>query len=134
MIYFEASASTKVAKTLADETGVELAVLNPLESLTQKEQEAGENYVSVMKENLAALQKAFINLATERSQLMHYIEVENLTFYYDDEPVLEDVSYYVDPGEFVILTGENGAAKSTLIKSTLGLLKPTSGKITVAKK
>ena len=63
-----------------------------------KEQEAGENYVSVMKENLAALQKAFINLATERSQLMHYIEVENLTFYYDDEPVLEDVSYYVDPG------------------------------------
>ena len=36
MIYFEASASTKVAKTLADETGVELAVLNPLESLTQK--------------------------------------------------------------------------------------------------
>ncbi len=35
---------------------------------------------------------------------MHYIEVENLTFYYDDEPVLEDVSYYVDPGEFVILT------------------------------
>ncbi|EAE5953628.1 ATP-binding cassette domain-containing protein, partial [Listeria monocytogenes] len=53
---------------------------------------------------------------------MHYIEVENLTFYYDDEPVLEDVSYYVDPGEFVILTGENGAAKSTLIKSTLGLL------------
>lgn len=98
MIYFEASASTKVAKTLADETGVELAVLNPLESLTQKEQEAGEKYVSVMKENLAALQKAFINLATERSQLMHYIEVENLTFYYDDEPVLEDVSYYVDPG------------------------------------
>ncbi|TKK60469.1 zinc ABC transporter substrate-binding protein, partial [Enterococcus faecalis] len=55
---FEASASTKVAKTLADETGVELAVLNPLESLTQKEQEAGENYVSVMKENLAALQKS----------------------------------------------------------------------------
>ena len=43
---------------------------------------------------------------------MHYIEVENLTFYYDDEPVLEDVSYYVDPGEFVILTGENGAANA----------------------
>ena len=96
MIYFEASASTKVAKHW-HETGVELAVLNPLE-FNSKEQEAGENYVSVMKENLAALQKAFINLATERSQLMHYIEVENLTFYYDDEPVLEDVSYYVDPG------------------------------------
>lgn len=64
---------------------------------------------------------------------MHYIEVKDLTFYYDEEPVLEDVSYYVDPGEFVILTGENGAAKSTLIKSTLGLLKPTKGEVTIAK-
>ena len=40
---------------------------------------------------------------------MHYIEISDLTFYYDDEPVLEDVSYYADSGEFVILTGENGA-------------------------
>ncbi|MFV0559918.1 MAG: metal ABC transporter ATP-binding protein [Enterococcus sp.] len=65
---------------------------------------------------------------------MHYIEVEDLTFYYEDEPVLEDVSYHVDAGEFVILTGENGAAKSTLIKATLGLLKPTKGSVKIAKK
>lgn len=64
---------------------------------------------------------------------MSYIKVENLSFYYDDEPVLENVSYQVDPGEFVILTGENGAAKSTLIKATLGLLKPSSGQVTIAK-
>ena len=37
---------------------------------------------------------------------MHYIEISDLTFYYDEEPVLEDVSYHVDAGEFVILTGE----------------------------
>ena len=41
---------------------------------------------------------------------MRYIEISDLTFYYDDEPVLEDVSHHVDAGEFVILTGENGAA------------------------
>lgn len=64
---------------------------------------------------------------------MSYIKVENLSFYYDEEPVLENVSYQVDPGEFVILTGENGAAKSTLIKATLGLLKPSSGQVTIAK-
>lgn len=58
VIYFETSASSKVANTLAKETGVELAVLNPLESLTKKEQEAGENYISVMKENLEALKKS----------------------------------------------------------------------------
>lgn len=65
---------------------------------------------------------------------MHYLEVKDLTFYYDDEPVLEDVSYYVDPGEFVILTGENGAPKSTLIKSSLGLLKPTKVRLRSLKK
>ncbi|EOT25884.1 metal ABC transporter ATP-binding protein [Enterococcus saccharolyticus] len=65
---------------------------------------------------------------------MHYIEVKDLTFYYDDEPVLEGVNYHVDAGEFVILTGENGAAKSTLVRSTLGLLKPAKGEVTVAKK
>lgn len=58
VIYFETTASSKVAKTLAKETGIELAVLNPLESLTQKEQDAGEDYISVMKENLAALKKS----------------------------------------------------------------------------
>ena len=65
---------------------------------------------------------------------MHYIEISDLTFYYDEEPVLEDVSYHVDAGEFVILTGENGAAKSTLIKASLGLLKPSKGTVKIAPK
>ncbi|WP_375178401.1 metal ABC transporter substrate-binding protein [Enterococcus rotai] len=58
VIYFETSASSKVAETLARETDVELAVLNPLESITQKEQDKGENYISVMKANLEALKKS----------------------------------------------------------------------------
>ena len=58
VIYFETSASSKVAETLARETDVELAVLNPLESLTKKEQEQGEDYISVMKANLEALKKS----------------------------------------------------------------------------
>ena len=64
---------------------------------------------------------------------MRYITVKDLTFYYGKEPVLENVSYHVDSGEFVILTGENGAAKSTLLKNTLGLLKPASGEIEISK-
>lgn len=62
-----------------------------------------------------------------------YISVKDLNFTYGNEPVLEGVSYKVNAGEFVTLTGENGAAKSTLIKATLGLLKPESGKVVVAK-
>lgn len=56
-IYFEENTSSKVAETLAKEAKVETLVLNPLESLTKKQTEAGEDYISVMKDNLAALQK-----------------------------------------------------------------------------
>jgi zinc transport system substrate-binding protein len=44
-----------VAETLAREAGVETAVLNPIEGLTDEQLEAGEDYASVMRENLAAL-------------------------------------------------------------------------------
>lgn len=56
-IYFEENASSAVSKTLADEAGVKTAVLSPLESLTQKQMDAGENYFSVMRANLKALKK-----------------------------------------------------------------------------
>ncbi|MDR1474003.1 MAG: metal ABC transporter substrate-binding protein [Lactobacillales bacterium] len=55
IIYFEETASSKLAQTLAKEVGVETAVLNPLESLTKTEQKAGKDYFSIMEENLKAL-------------------------------------------------------------------------------
>lgn len=58
VIYFEENASSKVAETLSTETGVELAVLNPLESLTQKQMDDGETYISIMEQNLEALKKS----------------------------------------------------------------------------
>ncbi|MTB63869.1 ZinT/AdcA family metal-binding protein [Streptococcus sp. zg-86] len=56
-IYFEENASKAVAETLSKETGVELAVLNPLESLTDEDVKNGADYLSVMEENLKALEK-----------------------------------------------------------------------------
>ena len=56
-IYFEKNANDKIAKTLANEAKVQMAVLNPLESLTKEQIANGESYLSVMKENLQALEK-----------------------------------------------------------------------------
>lgn len=66
--------------------------------------------------------------------MTHYIEVDDLSFGYDDEPVLSDITFTVDAGEFVMLTGENGAAKTTLLRNVLGLLKPTTGIVKIASK
>lgn len=58
VIYFETTASSKVAETLSRETGVELSVLDTLESVTKQDQEKGEDYLSVMRANLDALKKS----------------------------------------------------------------------------
>jgi zinc transport system substrate-binding protein len=57
-VFFETLVSPRLAETVAREVGAETAVLNPLEGLTEDEIAAGEDYFSVMRENLAALRKA----------------------------------------------------------------------------
>ncbi|MDQ0184406.1 metal ABC transporter ATP-binding protein [Cytobacillus sp. FSL W7-1323] len=61
---------------------------------------------------------------------MFYIKVDDLSFHYEKEPVLTNISFELNPGDFVMLTGENGAAKTTLLRNILGLLKPTMGEVT----
>ena len=58
-VFSEALVSPKVAQTVAREAGgLRVSVLNPLEGLTAREQRAGANYVSVMRANLRALERA----------------------------------------------------------------------------
>ncbi|MFC3932804.1 metal ABC transporter solute-binding protein, Zn/Mn family [Streptococcus dentapri] len=56
-VYFEENASSAVSEALAKEAGVKTLVLNPIESLTQEEMDAGENYFSIMRQNLSNLRK-----------------------------------------------------------------------------
>ena len=64
---------------------------------------------------------------------MQYIDVQDVSFAYGNDRVLEKISYQINSGEFVTLTGENGAAKSTLLKLTLGILPPLEGKVVISK-
>lgn len=57
-IFFETLVSPKLSETLALETGAQTLVLDPLEGLSQNQIEAGENYFTVMRSNLANLQLA----------------------------------------------------------------------------
>jgi zinc transport system substrate-binding protein len=57
-IFAEELVSPEVAQTLADEAGVRVDLLNPIESLTDEQSERGENYDSLMRENLEALTRA----------------------------------------------------------------------------
>lgn len=57
-IFFESLVSPKLARTLAAETGSRTLVLNPLEGLTQAEINSGQNYLSIMEDNLKNLRTA----------------------------------------------------------------------------
>ncbi|WP_096188384.1 metal ABC transporter ATP-binding protein [Evansella halocellulosilytica] len=57
------------------------------------------------------------------------VEIEQVTFSYGKENVLENIQLRIPQGSFLGLVGPNGSGKSTLIKCILGLLKPTKGNI-----
>jgi zinc transport system substrate-binding protein len=57
-IFTEDLVSPKVAETLASETGISTAVLNPLESITPDQLAAGQDYISIMQQNLDTLRRA----------------------------------------------------------------------------
>ncbi len=64
-------------------------------------------------------------------QYPHYIEFRHLykTF---DLPVLDDVSFYVNPGETVAIIGRSGVGKSVTLAHIMGFLKPDAGRVIVA--
>lgn len=55
VVYYNSQSNHKLADTVATEADVNVAVLYSLESVTAEDQDAGENYVSLMKKNIESL-------------------------------------------------------------------------------
>jgi NitT/TauT family transport system ATP-binding protein len=69
---------------------------------------------------------------------MHQIELHNITLEYDsvENPVtaLRDVSFSVEPAEFLCVVGQSGCGKTTMLNIVAGFLKPTNGSILIGGK
>jgi len=57
-VFAEPLVSDRLAQTVAREAGVEVGILDPIEGLSEERLAAGEDYLSVMRQNLATLRKA----------------------------------------------------------------------------
>jgi len=62
---------------------------------------------------------------------MNVIDVKELSFSYQGTPVLQNISFSIEKGEFVGIIGPNGGGKTTLLSLLMGFLKPDKGKILV---
>lgn len=57
------------------------------------------------------------------------LEVKNINVFYGESQALYDVSLKVEKGDFVTIIGANGAGKTTIMNTVMGLLKPKTGQI-----
>ena len=72
---------------------------------------------------------------TETKEKCSYNEVKSINFdnvsfaYEENKPILNNVSFNINKGEFVVIGGESGIGKSTAIKLILGIMQPQMGRI-----
>ncbi len=57
------------------------------------------------------------------------LKVQNVSKSFGNIVALEEISFEIDPGEFVFLTGHSGAGKTTLLRMILREFKPDTGEI-----
>jgi ATP-binding cassette subfamily B protein len=71
------------------------------------------------------------NEGGHQARIRGEIVFENVSFSYGDAPILQDVSFRVDPGQTVAIVGQTGSGKSTLTKLVNRIYDVDSGRITI---
>ena len=62
---------------------------------------------------------------------MAILTAKNLAVGYEKQPVLKNINFQIEEGDYFCIVGENGSGKTTLMKTILGLLPPVEGSIEV---
>jgi ABC-type multidrug transport system fused ATPase/permease subunit len=62
------------------------------------------------------------------------VELKNLTFCYPEkfDPAVDSVSISIQPGDSVAIVGPSGSGKSTIVDAILGIVKPSSGEVSIS--
>jgi len=61
----------------------------------------------------------------------HILDIKNISLYYRNKLILEDISFAVGAGEFFVIIGPNGAGKTSLLKILAGLVNNDRGTVLV---
>lgn len=92
----------------------------------------GERVLNLLEEEPVAKEiKDGVNLNLESNRADPIIEVRDLSFTYDDEPVLENFNLKISPGEVLGIQGESGCGKSTLLKLIMRFWNADKGEVII---
>lgn len=94
-----------------------------------------------IQRSLASVERIFGILDTEREpytegkiflkEVRGTVEFKNVSFSYDAQPILKEISFTIQPGRRLAIVGESGVGKSTIGSLLLRLYEPTKGKIMI---
>ena len=65
--------------------------------------------------------------------MFNKLQIDSVSFSYNSTPVLNDISFDLNAGQFLGIIGPNGAGKSTLIRLCGGIMKPIKGSVKLDK-
>jgi phospholipid/cholesterol/gamma-HCH transport system ATP-binding protein len=63
------------------------------------------------------------------AQNSHMVALRDVTMEFEDKKVLDDLSLTVEPQERLVVMGQSGSGKSTILRLILGILKPNDGEV-----
>ncbi len=109
-------------------------VFSPLEAIGMEIQsiQSALAGVSRIKEFMGEPEKKQPDTGASFDSSAPCISLHNVSFAYEDgKVILDDLSFQVDKGEYVALTGRTGAGKSTIFKLLLGFYQPLSGQVLI---
>lgn len=138
VMLLSASGNAEILTLFGMSVGTSVAVINyisrifsPIESLGMEIQTIQSAMAGVKRIDAFLAQSERTVMPEHRDSVHGDVVFSDVTFGYDDKPVLKDFSMTVKEGEHVTLTGRTGAGKSTLFKLLLGLYTPEKGDITI---
>ena len=63
------------------------------------------------------------------AEILNMVSIEHLSIEYSSRPILDDITFLINPRDRVALVGKNGAGKTTLLRLLAGVETPSSGRI-----
>ena len=140
VMLFSATGNQKVLVFFGMSPGTAVAVMNyisqiftPVESLGMEIQTIQSAIAGIHRINefFTLEEKKESEEQEKASQEDTFVTFEDVTFGYDEQVVLDHMSFQVNTGEQVTLAGRTGAGKSTIMKLLLGLYEPQQGKVLI---